>query len=239
MSGFDKDRHSRMPASSVNQPMKKGGAGVGNWGSVTDPAALYDPVGYGGPHHVVTAPVAYQTVPAQYVAAQPLEVSISDAQHFPPLGGSVAMPTHAPMPVQWGPAVVQAAPVPISVQQQLEAQNRPGVVYDASHPRHVFAKRPSVAQTVVSTEAAPQAIDWSQMGTQAIQQTMLHVAANPAVLGPSPSMPVYPATPLTVLQSTPTPVQQAYALQPTHIQQAYTTKPQFTKNPKLTQARGR
>lgn len=219
--------------------MKKGGAGVGNWGSVTDPAALYDPVGYGGPHNVVTAPVVYQAAPVQYVSAQPLDVSISDAQHFPPLGGSVAVASHGPVPVQWGPVQVQAAAVPVGVQQQLEAQNRQGVVYDASHPRHVFAKRPTVTQSVVSTEAAPQAIDWSQVGTQAIQQTMLHVAANPAVLGPSPSMPVYPATPLSVLQSTPTYVQQAHALQPTLVQQSYPTKPQFQKNPKLTQARGR
>lgn len=231
-----------MPASSVNQPMKKGGAGTGNWGSVTDPTAMYEPVGYGGPHHVITAPAptVVQMAPSLSIAAQPMDCSIVDAQHFPPLGGSATAVSAAPAPVVWGPApaTIQVAPVSVGV-QQLEANNREGVVYDSSHPRHVFAKKPSVANTVVSAEAAPQAIDWSQAGTQAIQQTMLHVAANPAVLGHAPSMPVYPATPLAVLQSTPTHVQQAYALQPTHLQQAYPTKPMFDKNPKLTQARGR
>merc|ERR1719162_1841395 len=104
--------------------------------------------------------------------------------------------------------------------QQLEAQSRTGVVYDASHPRNSFAKKPhAVSATVISHEGQPQAIDWSQMGTQAIQQTMLHVAANPAALGHSPSMPAYAP------------------IHPQNCQQAYHAGPQGYQAKFVTQVR--
>merc|ERR1712032_1346037 len=129
-------------------------------------------------------------------------VAISDTQAFPTLGGgALATVTQVAAPVTWGPSTkVQAAPV-VTMPALLEGQNRPGVVYDSSHPRNSFAKKPHVQNGAVQVSQGPAvAIDWSQAGTQAIQQTMLHVAANPTVHGQTPGVSMYPSPPLQVLQ---------------------------------------
>merc|ERR1712060_734734 len=104
--------------------------------------------------------------------------------------------------------------------------------YDSSHPRNAFAKKPHTTASSGENGLAqqPMAIDWSQAGTQAIQQTMLHVAAHPTVHGQTPGVSTYPSTPLQVLKTQP-----AYAApQPTRVQQAY-SKPVYQK---ITQGRG-
>lgn len=238
MSGYEKDRHSRSATTTVNQPMKKGGAGVANWGSATDPSLMYDPVG----HQVQSVVVA----PAQYVHhqhiltnTQPMTAeTLNNASHFPTLGGVV---THTPVQQHvahyWGPGMQVPVGTVATTHQTLEAQNRQGVEYDSSHPRNQFAKKPHVTPAAELTTMAPQAIDWSQAGTDAIRQTMLHVAANPAVMGAQPSMPVYPSTPLHVLKSMPQ--QSAVPIQPKHIPQQFVQTQQYQKQfQKVTQARG-
>lgn len=158
----------------------------------------------------------------------------ADAQHFPSLGGGSVVAnggysgytqTVVPAGSAWGPADVNTP----QQQQQFEANMRSGVEFDSSHPRNSFAKKPYIKPAEVS-QAAPVAIDWSQAGTQAIQQTMLHVAANPTVHGQTPGVSVYPSVPLNVLKSQPAVVQ----MQPSRVQQVY-QKPVYQK---ITQGRG-
>lgn len=160
-------------------------------------------------------------------------VSVGDAQHFPVLGGSVSTVGAT----YWGPGMT-GTPMPAGAHEQLAAQNRQGVVYDASHPRNAFARQPHVT-TVIAAQPAQTTglqIDWSQVGQPAMQQAMLHVAAHPTVHGQVPTQGAYPAVPLQVLRAQPAPM----LIQPKHVMQSYPSQPQFTKNPKLTQCgRGR
>lgn len=224
----NKDRHSRMATSSVNQPMKKGGGGTANWGNTTE--AIYDPVGH--QHQTVaTGAVTYSVAPAQYVPYQPMSVNVGDAQHFPTLGGATQPMVQMAAPVTtWGPStqVLQAAPM--TSMPSMEGQVRQGVVFDAAHPRNAFAKKPHVTTGGYVEQGQPAAIDWSQAGTATVQQAMLHVAANPAVHGQTPGVSVYPSTPLNVLRAQPVYMQP----QPTQVKQVY-AKPVYQK---VTQCRG-
>jgi len=226
-----KDRHSRMANSSVNQPMKKGGGGTANWGNAA--AEMYDPVGH--QHATVALAPIITVAPAQYVPYQPMAHNISDANAFPSLGGTAAPVVSRAPAAAWGAGmqVVQsAAPMFTVAYPELQEQNRQGVVFDSSHPRNQFAKRPVHAsgQTVgVVGASPPTTIDWSQAGTQTIAQAALHLAAYPGAHGPNAGVSSYPSIPLEQLRAQP-----VYQQVPQHVQQV-------VQNPvyqKVTQGRG-
>jgi len=226
-----KDRHSRMANSSVNQPMKKGGGGTANWGNAA--AEMYDPVGH--QHATIATAPTITVAPAQYVPYQPMAHSISDPNAFPSLGGTAApVVTRAP-PAAWGSGVqvVQtAAPLVTVAYPELQEQNRQGVVFDSSHPRNQFAKRPSHGSGqpgAVVQASPPTTIDWSQAGTQTIAQAALHLAAYPGAHGPNAGVSTYPSVPLQQLRAQP-----VYQQVPQQVQQAV-GKPVYQK---ITQGRG-
>lgn len=174
-----------MIASSVNAPIKKGGAGGSyTWGSPLD-VQDFEPVGVGAGYGVVTAPMMAPTI-VQTVAAPAYRM---DQQAFPTLGAPVAAPT-----VKWGP--------PGQVQLS-EAALRTGAlnVVGAEHPRNLFAKKPYVRTQVAATPSAgPQVIDWTQSGMPVEVMTSIVQSAGAAHLGPYGQ--VAPATvPLDVLRS--------------------------------------
>lgn len=181
----DKDRRTRMAASSVNQPMKKGGAGAYTWGNIME-VQDYEPVG-STITKVSTAPVYTTPAPAQVVTNSPYK---ADASQFPSLG-SVAVPI---VSSTWGPAcsnpgmVTQATTI------------RTGVDFDASHPRNAFARKPRVTTGgTITTELAPQAsIDWSAPGVAAVQRQVIQSSSNAAHLSPYQASPA--SQPLTADQ---------------------------------------
>lgn len=238
----EKDRRTRMVTSSVNAPVKKDGAGGHSWGTPTD-VTDFAPVGPGGAKVVVGAPVAAPTV----VTSMPLQANVGDATQFPGLGGATYVA--APGASQWSaaPAAIRAAPVyvsqkaaPIIVQAGTvpavtlnQDTNRPGSseLFDSSHPRNAFARKPRVSATVgtiVASGTAPAvlaaaaeapAVDWTQSGTTGMAgQIIQAAAANPAHLGlyqeakPGPSLSVLKQMPAQyVLPAKHAPQQVAYA----------------------------
>lgn len=176
-----------MAYSTVNAQPVKGGAGLG----YVD--AIYEAPMGGVVQAVQVAPAPTSSV--VYAAAPQIVPTASD---FPILGATVAQPA-----VQWGPpggvvATTYAAPPAATV--LAGATPREGVVFDASHPRNTFAKRPSVGVATVAS-AAP-AIDWSSGGMPVgMQQNIIRAGGGPAHV--SPVVPVQQAAqiPINVLRS--------------------------------------
>jgi len=184
----DKDRRSRMPNSSVNQPSKKGGGGGSfNWGAFED----YGPTDVQTcmPREATLVPSKVMVVPAPQVpdaatvSAQTMP-AVTDSTHFP----SLSPQSVAPQPAPWGPATASA---PSSAKMSAD-QLRQGSeeLFNAQHPRNQFARKPrtsSPAQVSAggAGELQPQyAIDWSAPGTTGVSSTILHQSANPAHLSP-------------------------------------------------------
>lgn len=219
--------------SSVNAPIKKGGAGGQfTWGNATDVGAVdYVPVGTAGMPSVsvVQAPVqvgAQNTVIQQPQA--PMTYNLRDQSNFPAL-----VPGPRPPPVVWGPPV---PPVPAVIDP--EAALRSGVVFDSTHPRNQFAKKPSVVSSEVVKATPPAAIDWSAQGLTGMQQQMVKaVQNNPAHLSIyAQAAPAAPAPSIQVLRQTP--VAATHYVQPTLTKNNAGVKPTFIK-PNMTQARAR
>lgn len=169
------DRRSGMANSSVKAPPKKGGAGGSyTWGSaldVTDYESKGLPVtGIGvvtsiGPT-VVTSPTA--------VASPTFQL---DQGAFPTLGATVQ-----PRVVSgWGPG-------PRTQVTLASTSLRPGAleVIDSTHPRNLFAKKPTVRTGTTTIAKAPvqeRTIDWSSTGMpEALVKAVLQ--PTPAHLGP-------------------------------------------------------
>jgi hypothetical protein len=236
----DKDRRTRMANSSVNQPMKKGGAGGSyTWGGIMD-VQDYTPVGHIGQKVIVQqGPVVLQPT----VIAQPMQVNIGDSSAFPSLGGTMAPEVKA-APV-WGPGVghvpaasLIASPMangyhtvtsPVATKILSEAPRHE--VFDAQRPRNTFARKPSggralgssaIATTETTTVPQP---DWSGSGMQGFNQAALRVVTTVGDRAPQQA----PQVPLSVLRMQPPP--QAYA-KPQPIVQKHIPQ-------KITQARAR
>lgn len=194
------DRQTRMIHSSVNDPAAKGGAGGQyTWGTPMD-VQDFVPVGVTHTNVAVAAPTYVTHAPAQ-----PMMVNVSDASHFPSLGGAPchAAPTYAaPTAMRpWGPpggAVHTQAPVVASGYLQSVAPIRTTVDFGQQHPRNTFARKASATTSLTAT--APVAIDWSQAGSTAIAQAMQHM---PNTAHTSPYVKQHAAVPLTVLQAMP------------------------------------
>eukprot|EP00927_Polykrikos_kofoidii_P085667 TRINITY_DN937_c0_g1_i3.p1 TRINITY_DN937_c0_g1~~TRINITY_DN937_c0_g1_i3.p1 ORF type:complete len:262 (+),score=25.70 TRINITY_DN937_c0_g1_i3:85-786(+) len=217
--------------STVNAPVKKGGAGGSyTWGSAMD-VMDYVPVGTTVTKVQTAAPVTYvQAAPA--VAASPMTASLADASQFPALG-SVA-PVPAPAVTTWGPGSVVAQSNVVSDDRVRSIEGG----FDAQHPRNTFARLPKTSGTQVVDGGQQFAIDWTQAGTTSLQQVALHAGSSAAHLGPyvQQAQPI----PLSVLQQTP----QTSARQ--HIVPvanrgypiSYQQKPAFFR-PQVMQPRGR
>lgn len=183
-----KDRQSRMADSSVNAPAKKDGAGGSyTWGSAGD-----DPTDYIiggeviGPN--VTTVTLEPAVVKNAAPSQPFAGNLADNRAFPSLSGVikaqpaasgvVQVPTMAPGARAW-PA--SSAPKVVLSAEQL----RPGTadIFDSSHPRNVFATRPTTTTTVVQNAGPQMAIDWSSSGIPLEVNRSLVKAGNPSHLG--------------------------------------------------------
>lgn len=185
----DKDRRTRMATSSINQPMKKGGAGAFTWGSAMD-VKDYEPVG-ANVTKISTAPVITMAAPVVTTTPTAMNVCISDSQAFPTLGAAPAAPV---VSTSWGPSVQASS---ISIAQA--ATVRSGVEFDASHPRNTFARKPHVSTAPVVTEVVAQpAIDWSGTGVTTLQRQVIQSTNNAAHLNPYQT--VQTAQPLTMDQ---------------------------------------
>ena len=177
-----------MAYSTVNAQPVKGGAGLGYVDAV-----------YEAPLGGVVQALQVAPAPTSSVVYAVAPQTVPTAADFPILGATVAQPA-----VQWGPpgtavATTYAAPPPAAT-VLAGATPREGVVFDASHPRNTFAKRPSVGVPIVAS-AAP-AIDWSSGGMPVgMQQNIIRAGGGPAHV--SPVVPVQPAAqiPINVLRS--------------------------------------
>mmetsp|Transcript_2020 Transcript_2020/g.4872 ORF Transcript_2020/g.4872 Transcript_2020/m.4872 type:complete len:241 (-) Transcript_2020:197-919(-) len=231
------DRRTRMVTSSVNAGAKKGGAGGSyTWGGIMD-VQDYSPVGNLGASKVMVVPQASSMptpMPAES-AAQPMQVSIQDESQFPALtqfGAAATQPA-----VAWGPGTVEVQQPAAPVMFAQGSARAATVSFDAQHPRNAFARNPRTTTSSVSSDSAQQpmvAIDWSGYGTTGVQQTMLHAAANPQIMGPC--VKTQPSVPLQVLRQT---VVSKPVIVPKHSNSGYTSKPQLIPRPMVLQARGR
>lgn len=180
----EQDRRTRMIASSVNQPAKKGGAGGSyTWGSPMD-VKDFEPVGIPSGYGVVTSPVA--TSPTATVVSPTFQM---DQAAFPAIGtGSLPVST-------WGTSGVKivsgSQPTAQFAQQAVLANNlRPGAleVIDSTHPRNTFAKKPYIRPATTTIQAAPAGdglIDWSKAGMpEAMMKAIVTSNAGAAHLGP-------------------------------------------------------
>jgi len=178
-----------MADSSVNAPAKKDGAGGSyTWGSAGD-----DPTDYIiggeviGPN--VTTVTLEPAVVKNAAPAQPFVGNLADNRAFPSLSGVikaqpaasgvVQVPTMAPGARAW-PA--SSAPKVVLSAEQL----RPGTadIFDSSHPRNVFATRPTTSTPTVVQSVGPQmAIDWSSSGIPLEVNRSIIQAGNAAHLG--------------------------------------------------------
>jgi len=183
----DKDRRSRMAYSTVNAQPVKAGVGLG-----------YVDANYGTPIGGVAQ--VLQVAPAQtssvvYAAAPQMMPTASD---FPILGATVAQPQ-----VQWGPpggVVATYAAPPVATTLLAGATPREGVVFDSSHPRNTFAKRPSA--TAVTVASAAPTIDWSSGGMPVgMQQNIIRAGGGPAHVSPVVAAQPAAQIPINVLRS--------------------------------------
>jgi hypothetical protein len=128
-----------------------------------------------------------------------------------------------------------------------ETTNRPGTagIYDATHPRNQFARKPRTTAAAAPAEGREQgveqaAIDWTSPGAHAASTQIIQAAANPAHLGlyqqasTGPSMSVLRAMPTIVkeIPSRTNPAQMATKYSP----MAHVPKAQM---PRMLQPRGR
>lgn len=204
-----------MAESTVNAPIKKGGAG-GNytWGTPMD-VQDFVPTGVTELKVQVQAqPMTYMTMPAQ-----PMAVSITDQSQFPTLGAPVVTQSAR----SWGPVggYVGAQPNVMAPQiVQTVAPIRQAVDFGPTRPRNTFAKRPMVASSLQVTQ--PIAIDWSQAGTGAIAQA---IQSMPNTAHTSPYVTAAPTVPLAQLRAQPTVAQAVQYQQPSrtagYVQQAH------------------
>merc|ERR1719198_911879 len=124
--------------------------------------------------------------------------TVPTAADFPILGATVS-----PAPVAWGPAggaVATYAAPPQATAVMAGVTPREGVVFDASHPRNTFAKRPSTGNVTVAASAP--AIDWSSGGMPVgMQQNIIRAGGGAAHV--SPVVPAQQAAqiPLSVLRT--------------------------------------
>jgi len=152
MPGYEKDRHSRMPASSVNASNKKDGGGAFNWGGA-DPN--------------FTSYASTQEIPntvtigaAPVMMAQPVQsytLQAHDKLAFPALGPEIPGAR---------PIVQQVVRWPPPKYDLTSDALRPGSVqlFDANHPRNAFAPKPYVVHQAAQPPVQ-MAVDWSQDGT--------------------------------------------------------------------------
>jgi len=189
----ERDRRSRMAYSTVNAQPVKGGVGLG---SVEEVYGM--PMGPGGTQAVQLVPAP--AVSSVVMAAPPQ--TVPTASDFPILAGTVV-----PQQVAWGPAggqvagqLVAANPTPRSSVVLANAEPRPGVEFDASHPRNVFAKTPS--QRAVAPATAGTAIDWSSNGMPvSMQQQIIRAGGGAAHVSAFAPPQVANQVPLSVLQA--------------------------------------
>jgi len=151
-SGYKVGRNSGMSNSSMNSAPKKGGAG-GNytWGGELD---VIDYVSVGAPSAGVYTSSVGPTLAAPVVVNGSVPV-FSDQSAFPILGATV-QPRVA---TTWGPGAAATILSPTNL--------RTGAVdmVGASHPRNLFARKPTVRSATTVVSAAPERqIDWSSQG---------------------------------------------------------------------------
>jgi len=174
-----------MATSTVNGQPVKSGVGLG----YVD--AVYEAPMGGFVQGVQLAPAPVASV---YMAAPQ---SMPIASDFPILGATVTQ-----APVQWGPpgGVVYSAAPPQAATVMAGVTPREGVVFDGSHPRNTFAKRPSVGAVTVAS-AGP-IIDWSSNGTPlGLQQNIIRGGGGAAHVSPIVAAQPVQQVPLNVLRS--------------------------------------
>jgi len=183
------DRRTNMIHSSINAPMKKGGAGGGfTWGSPkndgNNPEALeFVPVGL----PAQTTGVVTQTIQAAPVQAAPSPTFQYQQASFPSLGGNVVQQVAS----NWGPPAAVVPPVLQETALRAGAQE----VVGQQHPRNMFAKKANTAQrqqaVAVVNNAQEGMIDWNAAGIPpAVIQTIVTSNAAAAHLGPYAQKPV-------------------------------------------------
>lgn len=220
-----------MVISSVNAPVKKGGAGGAyTWGSPTDVSYLEgSPVSsVVGASGVTVMPTGVALAPApQVVQAAPVQTfatNLKDTSAFPSLGGTTTM-SAAPAVTSWGPSTLAPRPAVVLAETNLRTGARE--IVDSQHPRNLFAKKPTVrpATEIQATTVQQGQIDWSQAGLpDAVVKSILTANQGASHLGPyaqaAPS-----SVPLNVLRP-----QAAFTQQ-----QFKATKPAVVMKPKMQQ----
>lgn len=224
-----------MVTSSVNAPLKKGGAGGAyTWGGAMD-VTDYSPIGLGGSANKVMVMQMQPSVPVAMpmTQPQPMAVSISDSQQFPALGASVVAPP--PAAVAWGPPQVAVSSQPRVVLTEDSLRTGSTQLFDAQHPRNAFARKPRTSAGYSMELAQPVAIDWSASGTVGLQQQVIQqLANNPAHLGPYAQQPAPAPQPMSVLKA----MQPTYTMVQPKLTKTVMNQPQHFR-PKITQPRGR
>lgn len=148
------------------------GASAGKWSTV--PSAIKEAPPAPAPAPTVkVAPAVYSTAKAAPIIVQ--------AGHWPAGAYTVAAAQSALAEIP------QASTAPAVVLS--EESNRPGTagMFDATHPRNQFARKPRTSTangTAPAAEGDAQAaIDWTSPGTTAASTQIIQAAANPAHLG--------------------------------------------------------
>jgi len=187
---------------------KDGAGGSYTWGSATDDPADFLPVSSQvvGPNVITSAAAPTGTT---LVQAQPFQGNLMDDEQFPTLSGKIIAPQAASVVKQVPTPSRQlrkeeeqqpelASPAPrVSVAQPELASPAPRVVltaeklrpgvkdsFDSSHPRNLFAPKPTTSTMMVAQNAGPQmAIDWSSSGIPLEVNRSLVKAGNPSHLG--------------------------------------------------------
>lgn len=182
---------------------KDGAGGSYTWGSATDDPADFLPVSSQvvGPNVITSAAAPTGTTSVQ---AQPFQGNLMDDEQFPSLSGKTITP-------QAAASVVKQVPTPSRQLRKEEEQQpalapvaqpelassaprvvltaeklRPGIKdsFDSSHPRNLFAPKPTTSTMMVAQNAGPQmAIDWSSSGIPLEVNRSLIKAGNPSHLG--------------------------------------------------------
>jgi len=187
---------------------KDGAGGSYTWGSATADPADFMPVSsvVVGPN--VTTSAAAPAAPAAptLVQAQPFQGNLMDDEQFPSLSGKIlSQPAtlgvmQVPTPSRQARKEEQeeeAGPITAPVAQAelasptprvalTEDKLRPGMVdsFNSSHPRNLFAPKPTTLATMVAQNAGPQmAIDWSSSGIPLEVNRSLIKAGNSSHLG--------------------------------------------------------
>jgi len=165
--------------------------------------------------------------------------SVTDASHFPSLGAPVKVATG---PVAWGPSVVTANIAALGEEQVRAGSTE---LFDSSHPRNTFAKKPKSS----GDGKHELAVDWTAAGTTGVHHHLVTVGANPAHLAPhqlatqmaQPSHQPRPAmsTAYPVQQFVQAPTIQQYVNQPQYLKHVQQQPQMHVRRPMVTQARGR